>query len=305
MYSKDQTWIELQNYLPLENQIDDTFFPKEEFVRYDQEINLHLDIYESRDKQNNISVIIFHGVGGNGRLLSFIAVPLQKQGHRVICPDLPGYGYTECPEEVDYKKWCDVGSFLVQGELNEDRKVYVIGLSAGGMLAYNVTCRHPEVSGLIVSNILDNREKEVRKYSAKYKWMGVYGIDMLAKMPDFIRRLKLPVKMITNMNGLVNDGNVLKVLLKDKKGAGNKVSLQFLFSMMQYKPEKEAEEFSDTPVLLVHPEDDRWTPVEISELFFDKIGADKRKVLLEKAGHFPVEASGLKQMNTEIKAFIK
>src|SRR4051812_296462 len=43
------------------------------------------------------------------------------------------------------------------------------------------------------------------------------------------------------------------------------------------------------PVLLVHPAADRWTDVSISLPFFEGLRVPKRLVMLENAGHFPVE----------------
>lgn len=94
------------------------------------------------------------------------------------------------------------------------------------MLAYNVACLQQDVSGLIVSNLLDNRDEK-------------YGYIRLKQIPGeirnkagrfiafFLRRFKIPIKMVTNMNALVNDKEVLEVLLKDKRGAGSSVSLEF------------------------------------------------------------------------------
>jgi alpha-beta hydrolase superfamily lysophospholipase len=58
-------------------------------------------------------------------------------------------------------------------------------------------------------------------------------------------------------------------------------------------------------MLMLHPEDDRWTPVEVSRLFFDKIQALKKLRMLENAGHFPIESPGLQQLEEESINFIE
>ena len=112
------------------------------------------------------------------------------------------------------------------------------------------------------------------------------------------------MKMVTNMNAIVNDKNILKLMLKDKKGAGVNISLLFMLSMIDYKPIIEAEEFKSIPVLMVHPGNDRWTPPFISEIFFDKIASEKEKVILENAGHFPVEEPGISQLINGVVKFM-
>jgi alpha-beta hydrolase superfamily lysophospholipase len=110
--------------------------------------------------------------------------------------------------------------------------------------------------------------------------------------------------MVTNMEALVNDKEILKVLLEDKYGAGSSVDVGFLLSMMNSSPLKEPENFEKPPVLMVHPGNDLWTPLRISEIFFNRISSEKRIVILEKAGHFPVEEPGLTQMEEAIFRFI-
>ena len=165
-------------------------------------------------------------------------------------------------------------------------KVYIFGLSAGGMLSYNVACNVKEVAGLIVTNILDNRYQIVRDYSAKNKFQSRTGIKLLGLLPEFMqKRISIAVKEVANMKSIVNDKGILKILLKDKVGSGSSVPIFFLLTMINSVPLIEPDDFFVCPVLLVHPEDDRWTPVEISKLFFDKIKTPKRMQILENADH--------------------
>ena len=304
MFSNNDIWKQVQEHLPVENRISDDNMPSEKKVSF-QDIEIRYDEYSPKEGSNN-SIIIFHGVGGNGRLLSFIAVPLVKAGFNVICPDLPGYGYTKIEKSFDYSTWIDVGSFMVNREIEAGRNAYVFGLSAGGMLAYNVTCNVKKVRGLIITNILDNRLQIVRDYSAKNKFHSRVGIKVLESLPSTFKKIKVPVKMVANMKAIVNDSHVLRLLLKDKVGSGSSVSIGFLLSMMNAIPLIEPENFNICPVLLAHPEVDKWTPTEISRLFFDKIQSPKEIKILNNAGHFPIEIPGLQQLEeTSIDFLIK
>lgn len=304
MFEQNIYWKKVQQYLPEHNRISDKYMPEEQTVTYNN-INIRFDEYKP-EKSSDISIVIFHGVGGNGRLLSFMAVPLVRAGYNVICPDLPGYGYTTYQEALDYSMWIDVGSFMVNREIESGKTVYVCGMSAGGMLAYNVTCKTKKAAGLVVTNILDNRHQIVRDYSAKNKFQSRVGIKLLSSLPEFLqKRIKIAVKEIANIRTIVNDRELMKLLLKDKAGAGSSVSVYFLITMIESVPLIEPEEFEICPVLLAHPEDDRWTPVEISRLFFDKISVPKRLRMLENAGHFPIESPGLEQLETECIELIR
>ncbi len=57
--------------------------------------------------------------------------------------------------------------------------------------------------------------------------------------------------------------------------------------------------------LLVHPEDDRWTDISLSRLFFDRLACEKEIKMLIGAGHFPLEPQGLEQMEKECLAFVE
>lgn len=301
MYSDDNSWKELQLLLPVKNRIDQIAEPEEKYIEVNG-MEIHIDEYEM---SSETSIVVLHGVGGNGRLVSFFAVPLARAGYNVICPDLPGYGFSKYKKGITYTDWIEVGNKVVETEISKGRKVFIIGLSAGGMLAYNVACNHQDLSGLIFTNILDNREEEVKSCSAKNKFQAKYGIRILNLLPKFIRNVKVPIRMVTNMDGLVNNKEILNVLLKDKVGAGSMVNINFLLSMINSIPIIEPDKFNKVPVLMVHPGNDLWTPVEISEIFYNKIASNKRKVILENAGHFPVEEPGLSQMENAISDFIR
>jgi len=302
VYTNDETWKKLQAFLPEHNRISASCAPSEMFSTFDR-TNIHLDVYNEHSN-NGVTLVLFHGVGGNGRLLSFIAAPLAKRGYKVVCPDLPGYGYTEYEGIPSYKTWIETGVHIVQQELQHGEKLFVLGLSAGGMLAYNVACSVQGVSGVIVTTLLDNRLKPVREYSAKNKLYARFALPLLRFMPKQMQRLKIPVKAVTNMNAIVNNDRVLSLLLQDKRGAGASVHLGFLCSMIESIPAVEPEAF-EIPLLLCHPEKDCWTPEWISRLFFARIRSAKELCTLKNAGHFPIEQPGIAQLEESVVLFIK
>jgi alpha-beta hydrolase superfamily lysophospholipase len=72
--------------------------------------------------------------------------------------------------------------------------------------------------------------------------------------------------------------------------------LGFLRTYLQSAPQVEPEDFTGCPVWLIHPGADRWTPLSVSRGFFDRIAAPKHLVVLDNAGHYPVEAPGIHQL---------
>ncbi|MEE1057474.1 MAG: alpha/beta fold hydrolase [Acutalibacteraceae bacterium] len=292
-YSNDTIWKQIQEYLPEENRLNDNNMPNEEMIEFGNN-TIHVDHYLCPNEKGVIA--IYHGVGGNGRLLSFIAVPLCKAGYEVVCPDLPLYGHTICNNTVAYSDWVDSGVEVAKKYRKENKPLYLFGLSAGGMLAYQVSCKLENLDGLIVTCLLDQRINKVTKETASSKLLVTLGKPILKATHHIIGKMKIPMKFVCNMKAIVNNENLAKLLMSDPISSGTKVSLEFLNGMLNPNIEIEPEDYQKCPVLLVHPQEDYWTDVSLSELFFDKIKAAKELEMLCGAGHFPIEDKGLKQL---------
>ena len=303
-YSYQDTWQKIIKYLPEHNRISKKCSPQELFMDWKGN-HIHLDYYPKKDAPAKI--ILLHGVGGNGRLLSFIGVPLFQHGFEIIAPDLPGYGYSQVDKEsINFNDWIDLVNYIILEEKRKDnRPIFLFGLSAGGMLAYHAASKNKMVEGLIATNLLDQRMQEVRDFSAGNKIISRIGTPLISLISRLNGNLTLPMKTLANMKAIVNEKNVREILMDDDTSAGSRVPLRLVSSMINVQPAIEPEEFNICPVLLVHPEDDKWTPVNISLLFFDKINTKKELKILENAGHFPLEYPGIEQLEQYVVDFIK
>ena len=300
-YENDTIWKQIQEYLPIRNRLNANNIPKEEWFACGK-TTIHIDHYTC-DHAKGI-VVIYHGVGGNGRLLSFIAAPLLDAGYEVICPDLPLYGHTVCNGKITYADWVDCGEAIAKKYRKDHKPLYLFGLSAGGMLAYQVSCRLDRLNGLIISCLLDQRISKVTQETASSSVMAVLGKPLLKMTHRIIGRIKVPMKMVCNMKAIVNNEALADLLMRDPISSGTKVTLGFLHGMLNPHIEIDAEDYQKCPVLLVHPEKDYWTDVSLSKLFFDRIKASKKLQMLEGAGHFPIEEKGLQQLEDYCIAFM-
>jgi len=302
-YKNQEVWRKLQKHLPKHNRITDQYYPKEESWNW-QGNNIHLDRYPN--KLSDKKIILLHGGGGNGRLLSFIGVPLYKNGFEVISPDLPGYGVSVINEEmIVYNMWVHLVNDLINKELKKDnRPIVLAGFSIGGMLAYHSACVNKNISGLVATNLLDQRIQKVRDSLALNKYISRMGLQILKLLDKVNGNIKLPMKFVANMKEIVNKEEILRLIIKDETGAGNKVNLRYLTSYLDYEPTIEPENFDICPVLLAHPAQDEWTDLKLSKLFYDKLKCKKELKILDKAGHFPVETPGLNQLEEYTVEFI-
>lgn len=291
----------MQEYLPLDNRLTPDTAPLEKYMSFGN-MNLHIDHYPVEKPKARI--ILFHGVGGNGRLLSFIALPLMKHGFEIICPDLPLYGCSKYSGIITYDMWVDCGVQVVQQFHRDTVPMFLFGLSAGGMLAYQVATRCSNINGIIATCILDQRNRYIRKMTARSPFIAVIGNALLSATYKTIGSLKVPMKVVANMGAIANDNDLAQLLMKDKKSSGASVPLSFIHSMLNPTIDVEPESFTLCPFLLVHPENDRWTDIRLSKLFFDRLPCNKELRILEGAGHFPVEAKGLKQLEESCIEFL-
>ncbi len=301
-YKQMPIWDEIPKLYPARCQINETIKPEEIYWEWKNN-KIHLDYYPN--SQSKVKIILLHGVGGNGRLLSFIAVPLARVGFEVIAPDLPGYGLSQIKGIVSYEDWVQMVNDLIDKELSkDDREIFLFGLSAGGMLAYHSASKSKKVAGIIATNLLDQRLQEVRDGSAHNKIVSRIGTPLLRLLAKINDKIKLPMKSITKMKAIVNDKRILELLLKDKSSSGTSVSLKLIISILDAKYEIEPEDFDLCPVLLIHPGNDKWTPIRLSKIFYDRLKVNKKLYIIKGAGHFPIEPEAIGQIEKEVIDFI-
>lgn len=308
-YAQQAIWRQIQSFLPAAYQLQPGQEPTEEGWTW-RGHHIHLDTY--RNPNAKVKVILLHGVGTNGRqMMTILGAPLARTGHyETIAIDMPGYGLTEVAEGalVTYDDWIQAGSDLIDAELaRDDRPIVLYGLSAGGMLTYNVASRSQKVKAIVGMTFLDNRDPQVLDVTAKNLLVSRVGTPLmgaLAKTP--LKKMRMPMSQAGKMSTLCNSDEAMKVFMRDKTSAGNWVSIAFLDSYMSHVPEIEPQDFAVCPILLTQPAEDRWTPLALSEPFLGRVRhVPVKTVMLENAGHYPLEEPGLSVMVKSIDQFYR
>ena len=96
------------------------------------------------------SVVLFHGLSANKKIMSYMARGFAEQGLRVYVPDLPGHGRTPGPFSPARAEQCGealVRELLARGAIDPNRTI-LVGHSMGGAIAARLAARVP-VAGLI------------------------------------------------------------------------------------------------------------------------------------------------------------
>jgi pimeloyl-ACP methyl ester carboxylesterase len=96
------------------------------------------------------SVVLFHGISANKKIMSYLAQGFAEQGLRVYAPDFPGHGRSPGPFSPAQAEHCGeafVRELLSRGAIAADRTI-LAGHSMGGAIAVRIASRLP-VAGLI------------------------------------------------------------------------------------------------------------------------------------------------------------
>ena len=307
-YETQRAWKDVQQCLPQRLHFTDEHHPVEEWWE-NRGHTIHLDRW--RNPAAKIRLIMHHGVGTNGRQMSMIlGVPLHKAGFELVALDMPGYGCTEVAKGVaySYDDWVSIASDFIDFELEHDaRPIVLYGLSAGGMLTYHAAALNKKVSGIIGMTFLDQRIQQVADETARNFFMSRVGLPMTRLCNNQLtKKLSVPMWLASKMSALVNDPKALAIMLADPTSAGSWKSMRFLATYSSYQPAIEPEDFNVCPVLLTQPAEDAWTPLHLSEMFLPKIKKVPVKiVMLENAGHYPLEDPGLQQLVDAITQFLR
>lgn len=302
-------WRELQQFLPERLRLDDNTAPGEEFWGW-RGHSVHLDRYPNPSAP--AKVVLHHGVGTNGRQLTLIlGAPLARRGFETVALDNLWYGLTVlAPGTIPtYDDWIHlVVDFLAHERARDDRPMVFFGLSAGGMVGYHAAAAAPSgtLGGLVGMTFLEQRDRRVRDatshdlFSAR---VGIPAMGMLARTP--LRGMRYPMTLAAKMSALVNDPAALRVMTRDRTSAGNWLPVAFLASYATYARAVEPEDFDACPILLTQPAADRWTPLALSEPFLARIRkVPVETVLLDNAGHYPLEEPGLSQLESAVADFV-
>lgn len=256
-----------------------------------------LNVEDVGDPRAPVRMLLLHGGGGNAAAMWPFAAHLAAQGAVVTVVDLPGYGRTTStrPGVITYQDWQQVAVELAT-ELAGERPLVLVGASMGGMLALDAAALSGVASLVIATCLLDVSNPSVREHIVRTPLMAKLGVPMLPLVVGPLRQVRVPLRAVAPMGRISNDPDLTAEVLKDRRGGGGTMPLGWMRSYLESGPAVRAEEYAGPPVILTHPADDRWTPLELSAAYLNRLPVRTRLVELENCGHFPVEEPGFQRL---------
>lgn len=298
-YEETTAWRIRQELLPPAMRIDSP--PREEWLDVGR-FRVHLDVHGPADAP--ATLVILHGGGGNGRLLAHYGQVAAAAGFRAVAPDLPGYGLSMARprRSITYEDWRAVAAAVVEHAASSGRPVLVLGLSMGGMVAYDAAARTGVPFMVIATCLLDARRPEVQRQLVRWPWLAPVNRAMFA-LRVASDRLPIPMGWTSRMSGISNDRALTKSIARDRLAGGTWMPGRWVRTYMNAAPAIHPRDFDVCPVVLAHPAEDRWTSPELSEAFLAGLHrVPTRLVMLEGAGHFPIEDPGRSQLDELLTA---
>lgn len=225
------------------------------------------------------------------------AAHLSQLGALVTLVDLPGYGHTQPvgSGQVSYQDWQELLVDLAE-RIADDRPLLFVGASMGGMLALDTAAGSGRGDRVIATCLLDVSDLEVRSVIVRAPWVARASKPFLRFVRGPVQRLSLPLRWIAPMRKISNDPRLSAQVLRDRRGGGGSMPLGWFRAFLEAGPAVLPESYSGPPVVLVHPEDDRWTPARISIKYLSRLAGEHRFIEIAGCGHFPIEEPGFQQI---------
>jgi pimeloyl-ACP methyl ester carboxylesterase len=232
-------------------------------------------------------MLFIHGLGGRWQNW-LLNIPRFMDTHRVIAPDLPGFGASEMPaEDISISGYANVVDALCEA-LGVECPI-VIGNSMGGFIGADMAINHPQrverlvlvsAAGLSIENMRRQPLLTIaRLWAINATWVGARG-ENVVKRPR-LRRAALQF--------LVRYPEKLSPQLTYElvEGTGKPGFLPALEALMSYSFRRHLLKI-EVPVLIVWGRNDMLVPVGDAHEYEELIGENARAVIFEDTGHLPM-----------------
>lgn len=245
-----------------------------------------LDVYVEEAGQGE-PVVLLHGFCCSSFTWREV-MPGLARSHRVIAPDLPGFGYTERPGDPEAYRFSGLGR-TVLGLLDRlgVAHAHLIGHSYGGALALWLAERHPErvrSLALVAAATPHRLAVERRRAWARYRPLNYLLLHTALLSRAAVRK---SLEHTYHDPSLVTDE--LVDAYRDRllvEGIEN-AYYGFLAPVDDPPPAVDLEAL-DMPVLMLWGDDDRLIPAERAAPYVARF-PQARMVVFDRCGHVPME----------------
>ncbi|SER27003.1 alpha/beta hydrolase [Piscibacillus halophilus] len=226
---------------------------------------------------NNIGILVSHGFTGTTQSMRPLGVALAEEGYTVCGPRLKGHGtHYEDMEKTTYQDWIQSIEEGYQWLKERCDTIFMAGLSMGGTLTLYMAENYPELKGIALINAaIEIPTMEEVKQPQDIRFLDSIGSDI--KKPD-VKELayeKTPVQSIKEILKFMEEvkANIAKV---------------------------------NAPALILVSDEDHVVPPDNSQLIYEKINSDDKKLVpLKNSYHVATLDNDLQLIIDEVLGFVK
>lgn len=231
---------------------------------------------------DGVPLVMIHGFAGNKDNWALVARALGKN-HRIICPDLPGFGDSERRFDLSYDTATQadrVHEFLLALGID---KAHIAGNSMGGMITLQLALRHPELPlSLALLDSAGTSSVEPNAFQIAVENgetpLAVRTLDDVDRALDLAtyRTVRLPKKL----------KQVFFEDIKEREELHDQVFGEIAEEATEGGLDDEIAAITQ-PVLIMWGREDQILDVSCTELLDERI-ARSRVEILDKTGHVPM-----------------
>lgn len=297
-FEQDTGWLAYLDHLPPEVRPSADELPAERWWPW-RGHEVRMDVHSPTQAPLG-TVVLVHGAGGHGRLLTPFALPLVRAGYRVVAPDLPGYGLTRRPwTPLRLATWVDLVADLARDEASSNG-VALFGMSLGGTVVLHAAMRCEAVRAVVATTLLDLQDPSTLRAVSQLPAL----VGPLRLLGGLVARVPIQVRHLAPLHTMSSYPAINDLLARDPLIGRRFVPIGFFRSLLFTAPPQPVATFDRVPVLVAHPGADAWTPPALSRPTFDALPGKKRWVTLQGAHHAPLEQPGRDQLSEAALAWL-
>ena len=174
-------------------------------AKYPRENGVIVGTEEIYVENGNEAVLLLHGLTANPYTLREVADHYIKNGYTVYAPVIKGHGTSVFDlEKTNYLDWRNSAEQAYDKLAKNHSKIYVVGISLGGLLALDLASDH-DVKGVVVVNTPIKLKSELTELLpliylvSPYSIRGLFSLEELPIATELKLYDSLPLKSVAQL----------------------------------------------------------------------------------------------------------
>ncbi|HWN09810.1 MAG TPA: alpha/beta hydrolase [Pyrinomonadaceae bacterium] len=244
--------------------------------------------YQEAGRSDAPPMILIHGFASSNLVWSKVLLELAAAGFRVIAPDLPGYGYSGKPRDLDYTIASQARIIIGLLEQLGIERAAIVGSSYGGAVAATIALDHPElVEKLVLVGAVTNNKP------TRYLLMRLFGSPIIGDVisPLLVgsrRLLRSRMKRVYDRHEWVLDERRVNARHLPLQTRGTHRAI--IRTVRRWDADRVSRDahLINLPTLVLWGDADREVPLEHGEELQEKL-PNSQMFVFRECGHLPHE----------------